>query len=300
MEGRDFLLSSKLLYSTYFSEYKLDSKQIKKLQNELLAIFIDVKNVCDEYNIQYMMSGGSLLGAVRHEGFIPWDDDIDIMMLRSEYEKFRNVFNKTCSDKYVLMEPLSDKKYFYKMPKIYKKGTKYVEIQNAGIHAYDMLFIDVFIIENVPDSKFLRKIKGRIYDFAYKGASVCIDYLYPSPVIEEKAKRNQGLAEYYRFRKRIGFFFSKMGGIYFYLKICEKLAQTKKETVYLGIPSGISYEREIFPCEVFTKIAMGNFCGYKVKIPADYDRYLTNLYGDYMKIPPIEKRELHIAYKIEI
>ena len=294
------MLSSKLIYSTYFSEYKLDGDQIKRLQNELLAIFIDIKNVCDEYNIQYMMSGGSLLGTVRHKGFSPWDDDIDIMMLRSEYEKFRHVFNITCSDKYILTEPLSDKKYLYKMPKIYKKGTKYVEIQNAGIHAFDMLFIDVFIIENIPDSKFLQKIKGRIYDFAYKGASVCIDYLYPSPAIEDKIKMSQELAKYYGFRKKIGFFFSKMGGIYFYLKICEKLAQTKKKSKYLGIPSGISYEREIFPCEVFTELTMGKFCGYEVKIPADYDRYLTNLYGDYMEIPPIEKREFHIAYKIEI
>ena len=84
--------TSKSLYSRCFEEYRLSDETLKKLQNELLLMLIDVKSVCDSCQINYMLSGGSMLGAVRHQGFIPWDDDIDIMMLRSEYERFKDSF----------------------------------------------------------------------------------------------------------------------------------------------------------------------------------------------------------------
>lgn len=300
LEGIKEMQSSKTLYSNYFKEYKLDINKLKELQDSLLLMFLDVKKVCDDNDIDYMMSGGTLLGTIRHKGFIPWDDDIDIMMLRSEYEKFKLAFKKTLKDKYILAEPLSDKKYFSKFPKIYKKGTTYVEIPTAGVDGFDMLFMDIFIVENIPNSKVLQKIKSKIYNFAFRGASVCIDYLFPSPVIIEKAKINLKVSNYYNFRRKLGALFSHIGGIYFYLGICERMARSKKQSKYLGVPSAISYEREILPREIFTKLTTGYFCGYEVKIPADYDRYLSNLYGNYMEIPSEEKREVHVAYKVEL
>ena len=87
-------------------------------QDVLLKILIDIKQCCDENNIDYMVGGGTLLGTIRHNGFIPWDDDIDIMMTRENYEKFSEVFLKFLGDKYILAEPL-DKQYFSKMPKVY-------------------------------------------------------------------------------------------------------------------------------------------------------------------------------------
>ena len=291
--------SSKSLYSQCFSEYKLDEETIKKLQDVILEIFLDVKSICDKYNIDYMLACGSCLGAIRHKGFIPWDDDIDIMMKRTEYEKFAEKFVKEFSDKYILAEPLKQENYFSKMPKIYKKGTKYIEITNAGINGLDMIFIDIFIIENMPTSKIKRKIIGSIYNLAYKGASGCIDYLYPSPIIEEKAKENKELKKYYNFRKMIGWIFSHIGGIKFWLKFCDRLARKYKNSHILGIPSDFSYEKEIYERYMYDEITTGKFCGYDVKIPANYDTYLKNLYGDYMKIPSKEKREAHIAYKIE-
>jgi lipopolysaccharide cholinephosphotransferase len=163
-----------------------------------------------------------------------------------------------------------------------------------------MLFVDVFIIENMPNQAWKRTVKGAVYDFAYKGSSVCIDYLFPSPVIETKAETDREVKKYYRFRKKMGCIFSHMGGIHFYLKLCDTLAQHSGETKYLGIPSGISYGREIFERKVLTELGTAMFCGYEVKIPADYDTYLKNLYGDYGKIPPKEKREVHAAYKVEL
>ena len=292
------MISSKSMYSKYFSEYRLSMNQIKELQKTLLEMFIDIKEVCDKYQINYMLSGGTLLGAVRHKGFIPWDDDIDIMMLRKDYERFAAVFQRELAEKYELAEPLSDSKYVSKAPKIFKKGTTYVEVASCGIQKFDMIFIDVFIIENMAEPGLQRKIISKIYDFAFKAASVCVDYKYPSSVIIEKGKVEKDVKEYYTLRRRLGWIFSHVGGMRFYLKLVDKIGKKYKESNWLGVPSAISYNREIFDKKVFTELTEGEFCGIAVKIPKQYDVYLTNLYGDYMELPPENKREVHVAYKL--
>lgn len=291
--------SSKALYSVAFKEYELSDKKIFELQKELLTILLDIKNVCDDNNIQYMLSGGTLLGAIRHKGFIPWDDDIDIMMTRDEFVRFRKVFKKKLINKYILAEPLMDKFYLQKSIKVFKRKTSYVEIPYMKVPKYNMLFIDIFIVENIPDNRLKRKIFAGIYDFAFKASSTCIDYLYPSPLIEKKSQDNKELKSYYNMRKRLGFIFSHIGGVHFYLKICDYISKCVKKSRDVGIPSAISYEREVFPRLLFEEIEKVEFCGYSMNAPKAYDRYLNNLYGDYMTIPPVEKRERHSAYKIK-
>lgn len=290
--------TSKTIYTECFPEYQLTKDQLCLLQNELLKMFLDIKRIFDKYEIKYMMSGGSLLGTIRHNGFIPWDDDIDLMMTRAEFTRFRDLFHRELGDKYILVEPLSDPDYFSKMPKIFKKNTVFTEISTAGIDNFHMMFIDVFIIESIPKPGFYRSILSLIYNLAFKGASVSIDYLYPSPVIEEKMRSNNDLRKYYNYRRRMGFIFSHVGGIKFYLTIVNKLASMYNETGWKGVPSAISYSREIFRDEVFTDITTGIFCGYEVNIPTHFDEYLNNLYGDYMKEPPVGQREVHAVYQM--
>lgn len=289
--------SSKRIYSEHFKEYELDEETIGKLHDELLSIFKDIKAFCDAHDIKYILSGGTLLGAIRHKGFIPWDDDIDLMMLREEYDKFNGAFQTEFSDKYELVNPL-DKDYFNKQPKIFKKGTTYVEIPYAGITAHSNLFIDIFVIENVPSPGIGRNLRAKVYDLAFKASSVCIDYRYPSPVIIEKSRTDEEVRKYYKMRRRLGFFFAHLGGMRFYLKICDKLGRYKKKTGWLSVPSAISYTREILPAEVFTELSKGEFEGLSVNILKDFDTYLKNLYKDYMAIPPEDKREKHLAVKI--
>lgn len=289
---------SKSLYSKCFEEYRLSDEKIKKLQHELLLMLVDFKSVCDKYQIDYMLCGGTTLGAVRHQGFIPWDDDIDVMMLRGEYNKFKDVFRKEFSDRYELVEPLSDPRYVSKMVKIFKKGTSFVEIPTAGVGGPDMIFIDVFLIENMPAPGLKRFLKTLAYNTAFRAASVCIDYQYPSPPILEKEKSNPRLKRYYSFRRALGFLFTAFGSIQFYLRICEKIAAQTEKTDWLGIPSDSGYSARIYPYELFSEITETLFCGYMMKIPQGYDFYLRHEYGDYMQIPPPEKREYHVAYKI--
>lgn len=291
---------AKNVYSRNFTEYRLTNKQLHDVQNRLLNAFLDIKKFCEENCIRYMMSGGSLLGTIRHEGFIPWDDDIDIMMTRNEYMKFSRLFDKYLSDKYFLAEPLKTDNYCYKMPKVYVKNTIFQTIINAGYDFYNMLSIDIFIIEYVPNSKIMQKLKGTIYNLAYKAASVCFDYKYPSPVIIKKAKENKEIHDYYKGRRSLGKFFNYIGGMKFYLKICDVIARSGKPSDWYGVPSAISYNKEILPKRVFDNLGTGIFCGISVSIPIDFDTYLKNLYGDYMRIPDLKNRETHVAYKINL
>lgn len=290
---------SKSLYTRCFPEYILSDDDLKRLQDTLLRMLVDIKAVCDEHRIDYMLCGGTTLGAVRHGGFIPWDDDVDIMMLRGEFEKFKKVFQKEFSDKYELVEPLSDPRYFGKLVKIFKKGTTFVEIPTAGVGGPDMIFVDLFLIENVPAPGVKRRLKALVYDLAFKAASVCLDFRYPSPPILEKGRTDRELRRYYALRRTLGFFFSIFGTPRFYLRICEKLADQKEETDWLGIPSDSGYLDRIYPRALFTDLTDAEFCGYEMKIPRDYDTYLRGEYGDYMQIPPPEKREIHSAYTID-
>ncbi|MBN2926915.1 MAG: LicD family protein [Eubacterium sp.] len=291
------MIASKTMYSRYFGEYKLSTEELEHLHKILLKMLLDIDEVCKKNNIEYMLSGGTALGAVRHEGFIPWDDDIDLMMTRENYMKLVKCFDRGLNGKYILAEPLYPD-YFFKQPKIYLKDSVYVEIPWEGIKKYEMIFIDIFIIEYVPDSKWKQKIISKIYDFSYKASSLCIDYLYPSQPILEKSKVEKEVNNYYKFRRGLGHIFSVIGGIHLYLIITENISKKYSKTNSMGIPSGISYCREILPAEVYLKTTTVSFEGYEFKIPQNYQKYLENLYGkNYMEIPPQNKREIHVAYR---
>ena len=134
-------------------------QDLRKLQLIELDLLLELDRICRKYDIKYVISSGTLLGAVRHGGFIPWDDDLDTYMLRAEYEKFCKICEKELDQKrFFLQNDKTDKEYRWGYAKLRRKGTQYIRDGQEAIKCFSGVSIDIFVLDNVPDNYLLRKL----------------------------------------------------------------------------------------------------------------------------------------------
>ena len=273
--------------------YVLSEDERSKLKAVLLSMYIDLKEICDKNGIDVMLSGGSCIGAVRHKGFIPWDEDIDLMMAREDYDRFIDILKCQYSDKYEISAPRLGKPSVGLMLKIYKKNSK----------GHGMIVIDVFPIEKASNSRLVRNIRFVILDML-RVFVLSSNLLKKNKSAEEEVVYQvmmsslSGRVHYYT-RCMIGKFVNFIGRqrlIDFYDRIASRSSGTIYRTINTG--RGMS-KKECLPADVFFPPMEVEFCGVKSLIPHDSDRYLSNLYGDYVTMPPVEKRERHFYTKVE-
>lgn len=277
----------------------LAERELHQLQMAMLNCYKDVSLVCKKNNIAIMLGGGSALGAVRHKGYIPWDDDFDLLMSREDFEHFKKIFNKELGEKYILNAPNYKESPTNRFPKVLIKGTKFVELGEEYNEETNKIKIDIFILENVPRNKVLQILKG--------GYCTMLMFIagqvgtYEARKSSLRCFMSQTLMGRMIFRRRvvIGRFFSFFSYAT-WCNIIDKSCQYKKQTGLLGIPSGRKhYFGEINEVGTYFPTKKGNFEDLEVNLPGDYDGYLKKLYGNYMEIPPIEKREKHYILNIE-
>lgn len=272
-----------------------------KLQTTLLSIYDDVVAVCIKHSLSCYLVGGSALGAVRHHGFIPWDDDFDIAMSRKDYQKFQKVFEQELGDRYILNAPNYSTKVCARFPKVLKKNTVFKQIGGFSDSELQGIFLDIFIIDNVPDNKLLRRIKGMYCNL--------LEFISGQVMIREcedettrklsRELRFQMGSVQYCIRKTVGVVFSIRNSTYWFNLVDKAVRCENEQSFYCSIPTGRKhYFGEMLPREVFFPSVEGDFFGRKVLLPNMSDVYLNNLYGDYMTIPPVEKRESHWIEKI--
>lgn len=277
---------------------ELDEASLRALQRVLLDMYKDILRVCSKYHIIPYLIGGSALGAIRHQGFIPWDDDLDIGMTRSDYQKFRSVFNRELSDQYILNAPNRSKDPIARFPKVLKKNTRMTGIGGTKIDRYQCVFVDIFILENVPENAAHRKLKGFFCNameyisgtvFDHENWSEDLDLLY----------RRTGYSNYL-LRKLIGTVFSLVPSARWF-SLIDRHVQYRGKSALFGIPTGRKhYFGEILKKKEILPETEVPFEDIKAPVFQGYDRYLTNLYGDYMEIPPVEKRERHLKKKLDL
>ncbi|MCH5148198.1 MAG: LicD family protein [Clostridiales bacterium] len=287
-----------LLDSSKHGFCEVGDEELKKIHALLADMLQDLYVVCKKHDIKWLLTGGSALGAVRHQGFIPWDDDVDINMTRDNFNKFAAIFQEELGEKYVLGIP-GDDQFPHPYPKIFKKGTKF-----KGIHSSDYgetgFFIDIFILENTHDNRFARFIHGLKCTF-YAGVVSAVrtrrfkdDYLR---VTEDNRRARRTV----KFRAFIGkfFWYKSLEG---WVKSADKcFSKVKKpDSKYVVMPSGIKH----FFGELYLRDKMCNtkeaaFENYSFPIPEDCDYYLTVRYGDYMTIPPVEQRRHHAVMELD-
>ena len=135
-------------------------EELRKVQLVQLEIALEIKRICEEHNIKYFLDSGTLLGAIRHKGFIPWDDDLDIGMEREEYNKFLKVIPDSLGDKFEMQSWENDDHYGHPFIKIRKKNTKYVEMV-CPHQKIQGIFVDVFPYDIFPEDKDQQRKQGR-------------------------------------------------------------------------------------------------------------------------------------------
>jgi len=279
----------------------LTDYQLKSLQKCLLSILFDLDEFCKKQNISYLLSGGTALGALRHKGFIPWDDDLDINMTREDFAKFFKNFAKAYPGKYVVQSPAQTEDYFLTSGRIRLKNSAYVT-RGEQDEKEQGIFVDIFIIENVPNNTLIRKIHG----FFCLG----LGFLLSCRMFYKNRKSYQALLsgspeakKIFRVKKTIGFCTSWLSASRWISLTNWIYSLCKNEnSEYVSIPSGRKhYFGELYKRSGFCEKDYLDFEGLRCPVAKDLNDYLTKLYGpDYMTPPPPEKREKHLIFKFEL
>lgn len=245
----------------------------------MLDILKDVSSFCDKHSLNYFISYGTLLGAVRHKGFIPWDDDIDIVMPRPDYERFIRLYKQ--KGHYLICTP-DDDNSIYVWSKVYDDKTIKIELTVDPSYVNPLgIDIDVFPLDGQDDEdnmqSFLNSTRKRLAIF-----KKIEDCYHPLPSIRQ-------LRRYLRVR-----IYRLIGKAFFikrYIESAKEIDFEKANMVGFMDPYYPLHDR--FPKSLFEKRIKLQFEDGEFYAPIGYDLYLRGLYGDYMQLPPEEKRKTH-------
>lgn len=269
---------------------------LKRLQETQLEILKDFAAVCEKHGLPYFVVYGTAIGAVRHQGFIPWDDDTDVAMMRKDYEKFLKIAPKEMGEKYKLLTPEIDKNYACNVTHLQRKGTKFVAEFSKDMKCDLCIDLDIFPLDGLAPTK--KKAKRQAFTAMVYGKLLFLCGT-PHPVInlEGFAGTAAGAvcaAVHYvmklfhvspRFLYRR---FERAARKYEYM-------ETKYVTTFAGMnPLKKRLRRDgIFPLQ---KVP---FEDTEVYLPHNNHEFLTAVYGDYMQVPPVEKQVNHIPYILQ-
>lgn len=270
-------------------KYYLESTNstLRRLQLVLLDMLLEVDRVCKKNDIKYSLIGGTLLGAVRHGGFIPWDDDLDIMMFGDEYLRFREACKRDLdTEKYFFQDHTTDPHYRWGYGRIRRKNSEFIRVGQEHMKMQTGIFLDIFPRDNVPDFPPLRAL--------HAASCFCIRKLLYAEAGTVTGK-NAFIRGWYRLLNhipaRVVFRWRDNLAAYWNRRPCKMV-----RTYTFPTPKGkFGYDRKRYE-----ELAPIEFEGYWFPGVKDYDGYLTYKYGDYMTLPPPEKRHWHPASVIRL
>lgn len=259
---------------------RYDEKTLKHLQQVEMKILKYFIGVCEENNLTYFLYAGSLLGAIRHEGFIPWDDDIDVIMFREDFEKLNKIFEKKIDEKYKFFNVLNEETYHYTWGRLTLKNTLFKEWWADQVDYTPNIFIDIFILDNIPSNKFKK--------FIHKWTSFTLNQITMYSILkyenESKIKEIIQQSMHYilkiipvstlTIKKKCVKSFSK-----YQYEECEEVCDFPSENMMQ-----MSFKSDWLP------LKKGKFGDIEVNIPNNYDKILRMDFNDYMELPPEESR----------
>lgn len=281
---------------------EIRGEKLTRLQRVLFLMLEDIIGICNDCHIEYTLGGGVCLGAVRHKGFIPWDDDIDLNITRKDVERMLDVLRRSRADQYWVHDIKNTEGYELDLIKVRLKGTVLKSRDDAKNDKEQGIPFDIFVIENVPDNVALRFFHGfgsMVLGFIYSCARFFENRSSYLSLVEGNAEAGRA----FRVKIAIGRLFS--------FRSASKWCRTwdawnslcrNERSRYISIPAGRKhYFGELYLRSDYFPTTTGEFEGMQVSLPARPEVYLTALYGpDYMVPPPPEDREAHLCFEFDL
>lgn len=274
---------------------KYESATLKKLQRIETEILKDFDDFCMNNNIEYFACGGTAIGVVRHGGFIPWDDDIDVGLLRDDYDRFLNVAREQLSDKYYLLNTDTDSNYPLMSTRLVLNGTKFREECFKDLSGNFGIFLDIYCFDYIPDEEAVMRRKAK--SLWLKSKLMILTSIGRPVLYFGGAKAKIVTAGCICLNKVFRVLRIKPSA--FYKSICREISKD-------CTPSNrVAYQFDPNP---FTSIIdVGDiiptkrmqFEDIQISVPAKVENYLKKRYGDYMTLPPEEKRHNHPPYELD-
>lgn len=290
-------------------EKKMSADELRKMQLLQLDILKEVDRICRKHGIMYSLCGGTLLGAVRHQGFIPWDDDVDITMLRKDYDTFFKVCKTELGTKYYAQSLETDPDYRWAYGRILLNGTRFVRCNQEHLKARTGIFIDIIPCDSLSDNLFIRRLQrslafvmrkmlyAPVGAVTFKGTTKGIIFLLLS-IFDRKvpenilrmvqrlsANKDTEYVEYYGLMTLREETKKKIGKKAFRKKKKQLSAysSTRERLLYDSNVGGIRREWYFHTNDIL-------FEDFYARAVTDYDGWLSFEYGEYMEMPPVEKR----------
>lgn len=265
----------------------LSPEQQRKLQNVQLIALLEVDRICKKHNLRYFLAFGTLLGAVRHKGFIPWDDDVDITMPRDDMCRFISICKSELSQDFFIQTPDTDANYYFPIIRLRVTGTKCVEKYFNTVDMNDGIFVDIYPCDNVPDSQF----KRWMYKYLSKYLIVSVAIL-ARPDIKRSSLKKRLAAFVLPLPLRL---MSKSRRIKLRDGFLSRYNKSKTKDVVVQDGMGL-VSKYVYPCEFIESIEYMDFEGWKLPCSKLHHNMLSQMYGKYMELPPVEKRCQHHGF----
>ena len=252
----------------------------RKIQEKMLEILVYFEKFCRENGLKFTLCGGTCLGAVRHGGFIPWDDDVDVFMLREDYEKLQDLWAKHAdTSRYACVRSNESINIHHSATEIKDSHTTFINRHSVQSDINHGVMIDVIPIDGVPASAW-----QRFWQMVHSMVYCCFNF--------QRLPEHKGKLTYYATKLALGVFRSDKVRYRIWKGAERRIARFGTEHCgqVASFGEGASIMRLRFPTEWFREPATMDFEGHPMPVPANVDAYLRRSFGDYMQLPPEEDR----------
>ena len=253
---------------------------VRDIQEKMLEILVYFHRFCEENGLSFALAGGTCLGAARHKGFIPWDDDVDVLMLREDYEKLQQLWEeKADTARYSCVRSNESINIHHTATEIKDNNTTFINYHSVDSDIHHGLMIDVIPLDGIPKGRwkqFWQMVNSMVY--------CCFNF--------QRLPDHKGKLTYYATKLALGLIRSPKLRYKIWRGAEKRLSKYGTENCekVASLGEGTAIMRMHFPPQWFRDVAYMEFEGYSLPVPGDPDQYLKISFGDYMQLPPEEEQ----------